>query len=154
MSTVYVYNETTRHFPADTLSEVTERLLAEIAPAGREVAVILLTDEQILEQNYAHRGEAETTDVLSYSLLEGAVAMPDTPLLGDVFISLDTAERQAAERGISLFEEVLVLAAHGMTHLLGFDHQSDEEWAQFITNQQRALRLGGYDPAGGARYRA
>lgn len=154
MSSVYVYNETTQPFPEDILTEITEQLLAELAPAGREMAVILLSDEQILEQNYAHRGEAEATDVLSYSLHEGAVAMPDTPLLGDVFISLDTAERQAAERGISLFEEVLVLAAHGLTHLLGFDHQTDAEWEPFITNQQRVLRLAGYDPIGGARYRA
>lgn len=154
MSTVYVYNETTRQFPADKLTQITEKLLAELVPAGREMAVILLTDEQIQEQNYAHRGEPEATDVLSYSLLEGAVAMPDTPLLGDVFISLDTAERQAAERGISLFEEVLVLAAHGLTHLLGYDHETDAEWEPFISNQQRVLRLAGYDPVGGARYRA
>lgn len=151
---VFVYNETAEAFPADELARATAALLADLGEADREVAIILLNDIQIMEQNLAHRGVHEPTDVLSYSLSEGAVAMPEVPLLGDVFVSLDTAQRQALERAITSFEEVLILVAHGVTHLLGFDHQTPEAWEVFTRNQSRMLELAGFAPESGAVYTA
>jgi probable rRNA maturation factor len=53
----------------------------------------------------------------------------EQPLLGDVVISLDTAERQARARRHSLLDEINFLLAHGILHLIGYDHQTDEEEA-------------------------
>lgn len=154
MTNVFVYNETAEAFPTDDLARAATQLLTDLGEGHREVAIILLNDMQIMEQNLEHRGVHEPTDVLSYSLSEGNVAMPDVPLLGDVFISLDTAARQALERAISSFEEVLILVAHGITHLLGFDHQTPEAWEVFTRNQVRMLELAGFPSESGAVYTA
>jgi probable rRNA maturation factor len=54
----------------------------------------------------------------------------DGGALGDVVISLDTAQRQAAHRGQDLMQEVEFLLAHGLLHLLGYDHETDQEEAE------------------------
>lgn len=154
MTEVYVYNETLQSFPTDDLTTAAEAFLGALGEDGREVAIILLTDLQIMAQNSEHRGVHEPTDVLSYSVSEGAIDMPDVPVLGDVFVSLETAGRQAAERSITLFEEVLILVAHGITHLLGFDHQTPEEWEVFTRNQASILKLAGFASESGAAYTA
>jgi probable rRNA maturation factor len=67
---------------------------------------------------------------LSFSQAEGeAFAVPDgeTPHLGDVIISLDTARRQAADVGLALQDEMAHLLVHGILHLLGYDHESPDD---------------------------
>jgi probable rRNA maturation factor len=59
-------------------------------------------------------------------LAKGERPAPGAPI-GDVVISLDTAQRHAARGGLELLEEVRALVAHGVLHLLGYDHQTDEE---------------------------
>jgi len=82
--------------------------------------------------------------VLSYPTAEPDDAgFPAVPHLGDIFISLDTAARQAEERGVGLEQEVLVLAAHGLTHLRGFDHTSEAAWEPFRAAERRIVRLAG-----------
>lgn len=99
-----------------------------IAPA--ELSVLLTDDENIHRLNAKHRGKARPTDVLAFPLLEPERAplatVGDGPL-GDVVISLDTAQRQASGRGHDLLEEVRLLLAHGVLHLVGFDHQTDAQ---------------------------
>jgi len=56
---------------------------------------------------------------------EGEGADPDDPVLGDVVISLETAARQAAERGHSTARELQILLVHGLLHLMGHDHETD-----------------------------
>lgn len=53
-------------------------------------------------------------------------------VLGDVVISLDTAGRQAAERGYSLLSEARVLLVHGVLHLFGFDHEEGQDCARVL----------------------
>lgn len=117
-------------------------LLADVVPLRCELCLTLMDDHEIHELNHMYRDRDRPTDVLSFAMLEGEVfALPEeipTPL-GDLMISLDTAERQA-ERGAlprlkpalttpvwSCSEEVSFLALHGLLHLLGFDHETDHE---------------------------
>jgi probable rRNA maturation factor len=113
-----------------------------------QVCIVISTDEHLQALKLEHWGENATTDVLSFPAWE-----PGDPFvpahLGDIIISLDTARKQALEQNHSLETEVLMLASHGLTHLLGFDHQTPEGWAPFkaaeieahelLTNQARAL---------------
>jgi len=87
-----------------------------------DVALRLCTDAAIHELNRAWRGMDKPTDVLAFAQREAASA--DAALLGDLVISLETAQRQA-KRG--LYKELLHLAAHGLCHLLGYDHRDDAE---------------------------
>ncbi len=78
------------------------------------------------ELNKKYRGRATPTNVLSFSMLEGE-ERPFSDMLGDIVISLETANREAVEEGVSLEEKVRRLLAHGLLHLLGYDHETDSE---------------------------
>lgn len=143
---IEILDETRRLPRADArvLEHALEALLAELGLADREVTVALLDDEAIRLRNRADRGVDAPTDVLSYPTFEpDDVGMPEVPHLGDILISLDTAARQGEERGHDLLEEVLVLAAHGLTHLRGLDHPTEDEWTPFTNAQKRILELAG-----------
>jgi len=89
--------------------------------ADKEVTVVLVSDRAIRALKLEHWGEDAATDVLSFPTYEpGDPFVP--PHLGDIIISLDTAQRQADARGHTLTREVALLASHGLTHLVGYDH--------------------------------
>jgi probable rRNA maturation factor len=89
---------------------------------GGELSIVLCDDHFIADLNRRFAGEEHATDVLAFATTEGPG--PRVPgLLGDVVISLETAERQARARGASLQDEVMMLLAHGLLHLLGYDHR-------------------------------
>lgn len=87
-----------------------------------EVALRLCDDAAIHDLNKNYRGKDKPTDVLAFAQREAASA--DTSLLGDIVISVATAKRQAKK---GLYAELLHLASHGLCHLLGYDHNDDEE---------------------------
>ena len=87
----------------------------------KAVTVVLVGDRAIRALKRETWGEDAATDVLSFpTYLPGDPFVP--PHLGDIVISLETAARQATSRGHSLAQEVALLASHGLTHLVGFDH--------------------------------
>jgi probable rRNA maturation factor len=108
-------------------------MLAALELSASELSILLTDDPGIHTLNLAHRGKDKPTDVLSFPQNEfRAPLVPKkrgTPLLllGDVVISLDTAERQAKGRKRVLLEEIRFLLAHGILHLLGFDHGTPDE---------------------------
>lgn len=128
------------------LQQALRALAAALELRTKSFTVILLDDASIHAMNLRDRAEDKPTDVLSYPTWEPeddakGLGMPQIPYLGDIFISLDTALRQAQQAGHSLEQEVKVLAAHGLTHLLGHDHHTPEEWQPFLCNQKKILEL-------------
>jgi rRNA maturation RNase YbeY len=115
-------------------------LLRALGHAGSELSLALVDDAAIAALNERDRGRAGPTDVLSYSLLEGPHAERRGALLGDVVISVDTAERQARRQGRSLDDECLRLLVHGVLHLLGHDHERDDEARRMRAEERRLLR--------------
>jgi probable rRNA maturation factor len=116
----------------DALSRLAAHALAvEHVPAPAELSIVLSDDATVQQLNLQYRGTDAPTDVLSFSQAEGeAFAVPDgeTPHLGDVIISIDTARAQAVDYGLSLQDEVAHLLVHGILHLLGYDHiDADDE---------------------------
>lgn len=89
--------------------------LRSLALRNAELSVLLTDDAGIRELNRDWRGKDKPTDVLSFP-------MGDESVLGDVVISLERAEAQAAEFGCAVEEEIARLLAHGMLHLIGYDH--------------------------------
>lgn len=111
-----------------------ERLAAEVA-GGREFAVVISNDAALRRANGEYRGKRAATDVLSF---------PDDEdeRLGDLLISAQRAERQAREQGHGVDEELRILTLHGLLHLLGYDHETDEGEMAFIeTKWRRKFRL-------------
>jgi probable rRNA maturation factor len=116
------------------------------SPLGTyEVSLRLTTDAEIAELNQSFRQIDQPTDVLAFAALEQDFPLtPDLlntePLyLGDIVISLDTAQGQAAQAGHSLVWELAWLAAHGFLHLLGWDHPDEASLAAMMQKQYELL---------------
>jgi len=107
--------------------------------AGAEMTVVLTDDVGVHDLNRRYRGKDRPTDVLAFAAREGHRFPGDERQIGDVVISLDTASRQAAERGRSLAEEVRTLLIHGVLHLLGYDHERSPSEARRMRAKERAL---------------
>ena len=117
-------------------------LAVEQVARPAELSVVITGDAAIRELNRAYRDTDAATDVLSFSQAEGeAFALPDgeTPHLGDVIISLETARRQADEHGLALQDEVAHLLVHGILHLLGYDHEAPDEEAVMRAHEDAIL---------------
>lgn len=140
---VEILDETNRFPHVDAVAEALSELMRDFTLDERSLTVVLLDDAAIRGHNRDHRGVDAPTDVLSYPTAEpDDLDVPAVEHLGDILISVDTAQRQASGHGHSLLDEVLVLAAHGLTHLRGFDHPTEERWEVFRKTQRRILELG------------
>ena len=105
-----------------------------------ELSIALVDDAAIADLNGRYRGESRATDVLAFSLGEGEYADRGGNLLGDVVIRVETAARQARRAHRGLDAEVARLLIHGMLHLLGHDHETDEEARTMRAEERRLWR--------------
>jgi rRNA maturation RNase YbeY len=122
------------------LRSLAGRMLRELDLGRAELSVALVDDEEIAALNEAYRGKSGPTDVLSFSLVEGAHADHRGGMLGDVVVSLETAAGQARRGRRSLDDEVLRLLIHGTLHLVGHDHEEDEEARRMRAEERRVWR--------------
>lgn len=106
-----------------------------------EVSCVLVDDERIHEINREYRHIDRSTDVISFAMEDNdqfyVEDMPRT--LGDIFISVDHAKKQAEEYGHSLRREMCFLFTHGILHLLGYDHMTDEQEKEMFGLQDQIL---------------
>ncbi|MCX6375237.1 MAG: rRNA maturation RNase YbeY [Armatimonadetes bacterium] len=117
-------------------------LVVERFEQPAEISIVLADDAQIRVLNRMYRGKDRPTDVLSFSQLEGEELNSGGEgaiTLGDVVISVETAERQAAERAHSLEDELDVLVVHGVLHLLGYDDETEPEAAEMRRHERKIL---------------
>ncbi|MGA2572527.1 MAG: rRNA maturation RNase YbeY [Terracidiphilus sp.] len=110
-------------------------LAQEIVGLSGQVTVLLTTDAAIRDLNRRFRHKNRPTDVLSFPSTNPAPG-PEK-IAGDVAISVETARLQAAEQGHALTSELKVLILHGVLHLAGYDHETDEGRMQ---RRERELR--------------
>ena len=99
-------------------------MLVALQLKDSEVSIVITNDAQIQILNRDYRGFDKPTDVLAFSMREGEFASVSGDVLGDVIISVPTAKRQAKAAKRPLVDEVTMLLAHGILHLLGWDHDT------------------------------
>jgi probable rRNA maturation factor len=128
-------------------------LAREAAAAGTaEVSVLLADDRRIRELNRAYRGKDSATNVLSFPAGDdGAAATVRGParpiLLGDIAVALETTAREAAAAGRPVADHLAHLLVHGALHLLGHDHEDDEQALRMEAREVELLAgLGVPDP--------
>jgi probable rRNA maturation factor len=104
---------------------------------------LLLTDDQeIAELNYRFLKRQGPTNVLAFTMRENDASEPETPMLGDIVISLDAALRDAKTAGETFQETLDRLLVHGLLHLVGYDHEiSEEEGLRMDKETHRLLDL-------------
>lgn len=121
-----------------------------------EVSLTLTDDAEITDLNGTYRQRDQPTDVLSFAALEDETPLAPELLeteplyLGDIIISLDTAQRQAEAGGHSLAWEMAWLASHGFLHLLGWDHPDETQLEAMLAQQDSLLQVVGLAPSGAA----
>lgn len=108
--------------------------------SNKEISFVITNDKSIHELNRTYRGKNRPTDVLAFAMQEGEFTSLAENVLGDVIVSVETARRQASERKVSLLEEVTMLMAHGLLHLLGWDHQTSAEDLRMRAETERLCR--------------
>ncbi len=137
----------------EAITSVVEKICEAVAQkenlALSEVSVAIVDNAAIRALNREYRSLDEATDVLSFSLLEGEeddMAADDDELqeLGDIIISWPRLCEQAFEYGHSHTRELAFLTAHGMLHLLGYDHQNDADEHMMFSLQEDILTSLGY----------
>ncbi|MDP2299136.1 MAG: rRNA maturation RNase YbeY [Coriobacteriia bacterium] len=103
-------------------------LTMEAVPDESELSIALVDEDEMARLNEQYRGIADATDVLSFGCDDPCPTPGGEPLtLGDVVIAPAVAERQAAELGHSVEQELDVLLVHGILHLLGYDHEAETD---------------------------
>ena len=115
-------------------------MIDELQLQDREISFLLTDDKRIHQLNKIYRDKDRPTDVLAFAMQEGELAELAGGVLGDVIVSVPTARKQAHERGVSVLEEVTMLLAHGLLHLLGWDHQTAAEDRRMRAETDRLCR--------------
>jgi probable rRNA maturation factor len=117
----------------------TKVILNGLGSADRELSILVVNDEAIAEMNAAYLGHEGSTNVISFPMQEGDCSGIQPQLLGDVVISIDTAEREGLLGGMTVEERFDELLIHGILHLHGYDHIHDEEQAAKMEAKSREL---------------
>lgn len=119
------------------------RMIDALQLENVEVSFLLTDDTRIHELNKVYRHKDQPTDVLAFALREGDFAELAGNALGDVIVSVPTAKKQAEERGRPLLDEVTMLTAHGLLHLLGWDHDTDAKERRMTAETERLCAAAG-----------
>ena len=101
-----------------------------------ELSVTLVDDARIAELHERYLGIPGPTDVLSFPLEDD---FEGPTILGEVVVSVDTAAREAQERGLTLERELLLYVIHGTLHLLGYDDRNPDDRARMEARQEELL---------------
>jgi len=122
------------------LREAAQKTLAhESAPSRAEITLVITGNDEIRDLNRKYRGVDAPTDVLSFGEAEADARFVQAAYLGDVVISYPRAVAQAATAGHSVADELLLLAVHGVLHLLGHDHAGRAEKRKMWAAQEEIL---------------
>lgn len=120
---------------AEQAAEVTSQVAPELANPRLSVSLLFADDAEVQSLNREWRAKDKPTNVLSFPMLERAdlLALTDKggpEMLGDIAIALETCQREAVEKPISLEHHVTHLLIHGLLHLAGYDHEISPEDAR------------------------
>jgi probable rRNA maturation factor len=127
--------------------------LPDTVTARAELGVELAGDAAVQLLNSQYRGKDKPTNVLSFPAYEGLAEIRSLPsgeapiLLGDIILAYETVAREAKDQGKPFLDHLRHLAVHGTLHLLGFDHETDDEAEEMEASERRILAtIGVADP--------
>jgi probable rRNA maturation factor len=133
------------------VEQVVQKALETFVEEDYEVSISFVGNQEIRELNKQYRDKDALTDVLSFPMMEFEVTeenysnedefVQEDRLLGDIVISLERAQEQAIEYGHSFERELAFLLVHGVLHLLGMDHEDEEQEKEMSKKQEEILQL-------------
>ena len=136
-----IFNETEKEIQEiDKLQIYMEFVVKKLKIKKGIFNIIFVTNEEIHKINKEYRKVDRVTDVISFALEDNKdIEYKDFRLLGDIYIAIDVAYEQAIEYNHSREREVCFLATHGLLHLLGYDHMTEEEEKEMFGKQEELL---------------
>ena len=148
---VFLANEQTEQVDPAALREIAELVLKEEHyPKESEVTILLVSDDEMSGYNVRFLDRDGPTDVLAFPLEEliPGVAPDHNPqgpplVIGDVLIAPAYVRRSAAEMGVTFEDEMALMAVHGILHLLGYDHEADDDARRMEDRERQILSLVG-----------
>lgn len=126
-------------FDLDYIRQTAKKLLELVDHAESELSILLVSDSRMAELNSIYRHKDTPTNVLSFPMHDDEDIHLEPILLGDIVISIDTAMRESTEKNVPLENYLTILQVHGLTHLLGYDHERDEQDAQEMASFEKKL---------------
>lgn len=137
-----IFNESGKEIKEITkLQEYMKFVVEKLTIENGIFNIIFVSNEKIHEINKEFRHVDRVTDVISFALEDNPdIVYDDFRLLGDIYIAIDVAYDQAIEYNHSREREVCFLATHGLLHLLGYDHMTEEEEKEMFGKQEELLK--------------
>ena len=137
-----IFNESNKEIKEiDKLQEYMKFVVEKLEIPTAIFNIIFVDNERIHEINKEYRKVDRVTDVISFALEDNQdIVYEDFRLLGDIYIAIDVAYDQAIEYNHSREREVCFLATHGVLHLLGYDHMTEEEEKEMFGIQEELLK--------------
>lgn len=114
-----------RHIPVSEVIRLVKKFAREVLSADSNLNIAFLSDNEMIGANETYTGRRGTTDVLSFPYGRDFF---DGCWYGEVLISMDRAFKQAREKGVSLFDEIVRLLIHALVHLGGYDHHNKKSF--------------------------
>jgi probable rRNA maturation factor len=108
----------------DKLQSIVSLIFREEGLVDSEINLRILDDEEMKKLNYKFRNKNLTTNVLSFQ--SDDISIKHTKNIGDIAISSEYVERESVEEGKTFEDHMIHMLAHGVYHILGYDHESDE----------------------------
>ena len=116
-----------------------QRILTELGLLEAELSLLFVNDLQIQGLNRRYLRRDKPTNVLAFSMKQGEFPTLHPHLLGDLVISVETANRQSNRFGLNEMEMVILLMVHGVLHLTGYDHEGTKKEAKEMALKQKEL---------------
>jgi len=127
----------------DAVMAAAAALAAELSSGGCEACVALSSDAEVARLNATYRGKQAATNVLSFPAARRFDPAVEVRSIGDLVLAAETVEREANELGLPHRHHLQHLVVHGLLHLLGYDHEKDDEAEEMEALEVRILaRLG------------
>jgi len=133
-----IISDSNRRIPRKKIIELLKLIEEDEEPPASGVNIVFTRDSQIKKLNKQYRGQDKATDVLSFNIDDEA---GEDAVLGEIYISTDTAAVNAERFGRTFSQEILILTCHGFLHLLGYDHIRDKDFAKMQAREKKYLGM-------------
>ena len=119
-----VISDSGKRVPRKKILNLMAKIEEEEEPPSSTVNIVFVDDNRIVRLNKEYRGKTGPTDVLSFNLDDDEGV---DSIFGEIYISTDTASKNADSSNLTFSDEILRLCCHGFLHLLGYDHEKENE---------------------------
>ncbi len=138
---ITILKQDTVPLDTDWLTSLVSHILKELEYQDYDIGILLTTNEDIQQYNETYRKKQGPTDILSFSYHELTPGKRIKPLtkddknLGDLILAPEYIKAYTDKEGISFEHRIMILTIHGICHLLGYDHEEDEDYKLMLTKE-------------------